>query len=80
MMVLEVNNKIAENDLEHNKQKITAFIRENTGIEEVVLQIKCAEIQTKKKIYSHAETYEHFKTKSPAIEELVKAFDCEFEY
>ncbi len=80
IVVLEVTNRVSESEIEHNKQKIVTFIKEKTGVDSVVMQVKCKEFKQKRKIYSPSETYQHFKAKRPAIEALFKAFDCEFEY
>lgn len=79
-ITLEVSNTLAEEQIAHNKQKILSFVKEKTGMDGLVLQVKCKEFEQKRVIYSPKETYEHFKAKHPAIETLVKSFDCEFKY
>lgn len=79
-ITLEVSNTLAEEQIAHNKQKILSFVKQKTGMDGVVLQVKCKEFEQKRVIYSPKETYEHLKAKHPAIETLVKIFDCEFKY
>ena len=80
LIILEVSNKIAESEINHCKQKILSFVKQETGFDKIVLQVVCKQQELKTKIYSPADTYKHFKEKRPEIEKLVKAFDCEFEY
>lgn len=80
LIFLEVNNSSEEHTLNHGKQKILSFVKEKTGFDKVVLQVVCKQQETKPKLYRPDETYEYFKKKNPAIEKLVKVFDCEFEH
>ena len=79
-IVLEVTNKISEHELECNKQKIKAFVKEQTGMDNYFLQVRCKELKQQVKIYTPEDTLEYFRKKSEVINDLIKTFDCEFKY
>lgn len=79
-IVLEVTNKISEHELECNKQKIKAFVKEQTGMDDYFLQVRCKEMKQQVKIYTPEDTLEYFRKKSEVINDLLKTFDCDFKY
>lgn len=79
-IVLEVTNSISEQELECNKQKIRTFVKEQTGMDDYFLQVRCKEMKQQVKIYTPEDTLEYFKKKSSVINDLIKTFNCEFKY
>ena len=41
-IIFEVNNSLSEQDIERNKQKIMAFVKQDVGSDDFFIQVKCA--------------------------------------
>lgn len=79
-IIFEVNNSLSEQDIERNKQKIMAFVRQETGSDDFFIQVKCHLEKVETKVYTTADTYSYFVKKQKGVEKLKQVFDCDFEY
>lgn len=79
-IIFEVNNSLSEQDIERNKQKIMAFVKQDVGSDDFFIQVKCQLEQVETKVYTTADTYSYFVKKQKGVEKLKQVFDCDFEY
>lgn len=79
-LILKNLSPQSEMTISEHRNEITRYIKEKTGYENFFILTKCNVQPTKYKVYSPVEKYKYFKEKNPAIEELVRKFDCEIDY